>query len=405
MSAITLSREMANLVEAFGLGWDRLEWLTINAMKSAFLPFDERLALMTDVIKPGYAALQLAANDDEPGSKSPARRTTILAELDRYENASLTLSFTSCGRVLRLADGLLGATLGLVHLAFGLEVLVVRGLAGRFLHGTLRLVPGAFRAIVLACHRWPPSVRVPTWFPRRHRDPAETAVRSGATQEEHDRGDHEHDHQDGADETQSHGCKHGPLLSPMMSCSPYPRQDGAGNEGALRREEVGSPGARSMNASRSFISVMRNTRCTRSGPLTSSSSRPSRRLRASADTIEPQPGRVDELHVAEIDDDPFRPLCFRVRERRLRRTDGLEVEHAGERQDDRRIRRDPGRSGEVHDRSDSPAVVRATDKRLQNLAGSYPATPGTCRYPCGWRTRDTHVRNAGNRWIPTLPTS
>ena len=58
MSAITLSREMANVTEAFGWGWDRLEWLTINAMKSAFLPFDERLAMLTDVIKPGYAALR-----------------------------------------------------------------------------------------------------------------------------------------------------------------------------------------------------------------------------------------------------------------------------------------------------------------------------------------------------------
>jgi adenosine deaminase len=58
MSAISLSREMANVAEAFGWGWDRLEWLTINAMKSAFLPFDERLAMMTDVIKPGYAALR-----------------------------------------------------------------------------------------------------------------------------------------------------------------------------------------------------------------------------------------------------------------------------------------------------------------------------------------------------------
>ena len=58
MSAITLSRELANLVEAFDWGWDRLEWLTINAMKSAFLPFDERLALMDQVIKPGYAALR-----------------------------------------------------------------------------------------------------------------------------------------------------------------------------------------------------------------------------------------------------------------------------------------------------------------------------------------------------------
>ena len=56
MSAITLGQEMAKLVEAFGFGWDRLEWLTVNAMKSAFLPFDERVALIHDVIKPGYAA-------------------------------------------------------------------------------------------------------------------------------------------------------------------------------------------------------------------------------------------------------------------------------------------------------------------------------------------------------------
>ena len=58
MSAITLSREMANVAEAFGWGWDRLEWLTTNAMKSSFLPFDERLAMLTDVIKPGYADLR-----------------------------------------------------------------------------------------------------------------------------------------------------------------------------------------------------------------------------------------------------------------------------------------------------------------------------------------------------------
>jgi adenosine deaminase len=29
----------------------------VNAMKSAFIGFDERLALINDVIKPGYAAL------------------------------------------------------------------------------------------------------------------------------------------------------------------------------------------------------------------------------------------------------------------------------------------------------------------------------------------------------------
>jgi adenosine deaminase len=34
-----------------------MRWLTINAMKSAFSPFDERLAIINDVVKPGYDAL------------------------------------------------------------------------------------------------------------------------------------------------------------------------------------------------------------------------------------------------------------------------------------------------------------------------------------------------------------
>lgn len=57
MSHTTLSREMHLLSQAFGYGLDDLAWLTINAMKSAFLPFDQRLDLITEVIKPGYAAL------------------------------------------------------------------------------------------------------------------------------------------------------------------------------------------------------------------------------------------------------------------------------------------------------------------------------------------------------------
>ena len=34
-----------------------MQWLTLNAMKSAFAPFDERLRLINGVIKPGYARL------------------------------------------------------------------------------------------------------------------------------------------------------------------------------------------------------------------------------------------------------------------------------------------------------------------------------------------------------------
>ncbi|MGH3904198.1 MAG: adenosine deaminase [Pseudonocardiaceae bacterium] len=57
MSGCTMSSELAALVETFGYAWSDLQRFSINAMKSAFLPFDERLALIDDVIKPGYAVL------------------------------------------------------------------------------------------------------------------------------------------------------------------------------------------------------------------------------------------------------------------------------------------------------------------------------------------------------------
>jgi adenosine deaminase len=57
MSGTSMSREMALLCEAFGWGWTELRWLTINAMKSAFIPFDERLAIIDEIIKPAYAKL------------------------------------------------------------------------------------------------------------------------------------------------------------------------------------------------------------------------------------------------------------------------------------------------------------------------------------------------------------
>jgi adenosine deaminase len=57
MSGTSMTREMALLVQAFGYGWSDLQWFTINAMKSAFIPFDDRLELINNTIKPGYAAL------------------------------------------------------------------------------------------------------------------------------------------------------------------------------------------------------------------------------------------------------------------------------------------------------------------------------------------------------------
>ncbi|MEE3848834.1 adenosine deaminase [Gordonia sp. LSe1-13] len=57
MSDTTMSKEFLRLSAQFGYGWADFERFTVNAMKSAFIHFDERLALIDDVIKPGYAVL------------------------------------------------------------------------------------------------------------------------------------------------------------------------------------------------------------------------------------------------------------------------------------------------------------------------------------------------------------
>ena len=58
MSGVSLSSDFEALDLAFGLGLGEMEWLTINAMKSAFAPFDERLRIINEVVKPGYARLR-----------------------------------------------------------------------------------------------------------------------------------------------------------------------------------------------------------------------------------------------------------------------------------------------------------------------------------------------------------
>jgi adenosine deaminase len=58
MSNVSVSSEFAALDAAFGIGLGEMEWLTINAMKSAFAPFDERLRIINEVVKPGYARLR-----------------------------------------------------------------------------------------------------------------------------------------------------------------------------------------------------------------------------------------------------------------------------------------------------------------------------------------------------------
>jgi len=57
MSNTTMTKEAQALVDQAGWTLDDLRWVSINAMKSAFIPFDERLTIIEQILKPRYAAL------------------------------------------------------------------------------------------------------------------------------------------------------------------------------------------------------------------------------------------------------------------------------------------------------------------------------------------------------------
>jgi len=69
MSGVTMSSEFETLSRVFDFGLDEMQWLTLNAMKSAFAPFDERLRLINGVVKPGYARLIAESNFAEAAAR------------------------------------------------------------------------------------------------------------------------------------------------------------------------------------------------------------------------------------------------------------------------------------------------------------------------------------------------
>ena len=67
MSDTTMTKEFDLARQAFRLGVDDLEKITINSMKSAFVPYKRRMELIFDVIKPGYAAARATlVNESRP---------------------------------------------------------------------------------------------------------------------------------------------------------------------------------------------------------------------------------------------------------------------------------------------------------------------------------------------------
>ncbi len=58
MSNTTMTKEFKLAHEVFGLSLQDLEKVTINAMKSAFIPYKQRIDIIYNVIKPGYLKAQ-----------------------------------------------------------------------------------------------------------------------------------------------------------------------------------------------------------------------------------------------------------------------------------------------------------------------------------------------------------
>jgi adenosine deaminase len=56
MSNITLTDELCTAADIFNLDLDDIEKLTINAMKSAFMPYKQRIAIIYNILKPGFTA-------------------------------------------------------------------------------------------------------------------------------------------------------------------------------------------------------------------------------------------------------------------------------------------------------------------------------------------------------------
>jgi adenosine deaminase len=58
MSGVSAGSELADVATTFGWSWDDVRTVTERALAGAFLSDDEKKRLLTDVVRPGYAALQ-----------------------------------------------------------------------------------------------------------------------------------------------------------------------------------------------------------------------------------------------------------------------------------------------------------------------------------------------------------
>jgi adenosine deaminase len=69
MSNTTMTKEFMTAIEYFNLNLEDVEKITLNSMKSAFIPYKERLKYIYEIIKPGFQTMkeQLLSFKSYPG--------------------------------------------------------------------------------------------------------------------------------------------------------------------------------------------------------------------------------------------------------------------------------------------------------------------------------------------------
>ena len=97
-----MTREFEAAAETFGLALDDFEKITINAMKSAFLPYDQRIEVIYKTFKPGYARVR----------ESLAAERTMMISLWRdqhMDNPFMARAISSRSTMCSLATAALSA--------------------------------------------------------------------------------------------------------------------------------------------------------------------------------------------------------------------------------------------------------------------------------------------------------
>eukprot|EP01039_Chlorochromonas_danica_P008766 gene8766-9668_t len=92
MSATTMTREFHLLVETFGWTFANIQRATINAMKSAFISFDDRVHLIKRIIKPAYRQMITVKHErDHLGMRRRMSEETETDEEDDHISAAVNV--------------------------------------------------------------------------------------------------------------------------------------------------------------------------------------------------------------------------------------------------------------------------------------------------------------------------